>query len=84
MPTNQSKTRTLDSGAIIGPLSLKCTACNAQGGNPCTTPTEDGRRNVTWFHHARESAVDTVYYDQGVCHYELGWHTNPHTNCFLR
>lgn len=84
MPTNQIKTRTLASGAIISPLSLHCPACRARGDQPCTTPTDNGRREVKWFHHAREDAVDTVYYEQDRCHYDLGWHTDPHKSCFLR
>lgn len=78
------KTRTLEDGKVIGPLSLKCPACQSPAGNPCTQPTEDGRRNVQWFHESRIKAVDDVFYDQGVCHYDVGYHVNPHTGCFLR
>lgn len=34
-------------------LLVVCPNCNAQPGQPCTQPTETGRRNVQWIHYAR-------------------------------
>ncbi|WNM68805.1 hypothetical protein SEA_SOOS_75 [Gordonia phage Soos] len=33
--------------------SVVCPNCNAQPTKPCTQPTDTGRKNVSWFHHAR-------------------------------
>lgn len=35
-----------------------CGNCNAQPGEPCTTPTDTGRRAVTWFHYGRLSGAE--------------------------
>lgn len=35
-------------------MNNPCPACNAKPGNPCTTPTNTGRRDVKWIHSARE------------------------------
>lgn len=37
--------------------SKVCPACNAQVGKPCTAPTDTGRREVRWYHYARQRAV---------------------------
>jgi len=39
------------------PHTVTCPNCAAQPGQPCTQPTDTGRRNVTWHHLAREAAV---------------------------
>lgn len=39
------------------PITARCPNCQARPGEPCTQPTDTGRRNVSWFHMARESAV---------------------------
>lgn len=39
------------------PRDITCPACNAQPGHPCTQPTDNDRRTVTWFHFAREAAA---------------------------
>lgn len=33
-----------------------CENCNAQQGQPCTQPTDTGRKPVAWVHLAREAA----------------------------
>lgn len=38
--------------------SRVCPACNAPEGKPCTAPTDDARRPVTWHHHSR---IDAMY-----------------------
>lgn len=39
-------------------LKLPCPACFAEVGHFCTAPTNDGRRDVKWYHLAREDAAD--------------------------
>jgi hypothetical protein len=34
--------------------AVACPNCHARPGEPCTQPTESGRRNVPWFHLSRE------------------------------
>lgn len=36
------------------PGSRVCPACNAQPHEPCTQPTDFGRREVAWYHLARK------------------------------
>lgn len=43
---------------MVDPKSRPCPACYARPGEPCTTPTDTGRRNVGWFHYAREEEDD--------------------------
>jgi hypothetical protein len=40
----------------MSPIEIVCPACNAQVGYPCTQPTDQIRRPVTWFHLARIDA----------------------------
>lgn len=40
-----------------GPIGIVCTTCNAGPGKRCTQPTETGRRDVSWFHGAREDGL---------------------------
>jgi hypothetical protein len=40
---------------LTGPIARVCPACQAQPGKPCTQPTENSRRPVTWFHLMREN-----------------------------
>ncbi|WNM65017.1 hypothetical protein SEA_APIARY_94 [Rhodococcus phage Apiary] len=35
-----------------------CAACGARAGESCTTPTDTGRRAVTWTHYARTDRLD--------------------------
>lgn len=35
---------------------VACPACQVPAGEPCTAPTEKGRRPVTWTHSARTEA----------------------------
>lgn len=41
------------------PLTVSCPNCQAAPGQPCTQPTDMGRKAVTWFHIAREDAART-------------------------
>jgi hypothetical protein len=42
-----------------------CPNCNAQPGQPCTTPTINSREPVRWFHLSRERlAKEQSYEDQ--------------------
>jgi hypothetical protein len=41
----------------VNPKTVPCPACQAPGGEPCTAPTDTGRRPVNWFHLAREDEV---------------------------
>ena len=43
------------------PLTVACTNCHAQPGQPCTQPTDAGRRPVPWFHLAREADAKETY-----------------------
>jgi hypothetical protein len=50
-----------DLQALDQPLSesdrvdtVRCPACHALPGDPCTEPTNIGRRRVTWVHNARK------------------------------
>ena len=36
--------------------SVQCPNCNAQPNQPCTQPTNHGRKPVSWVHLTRESA----------------------------
>ena len=36
--------------------SVACPNCQAPAGEPCTTPTNAGRRDVSWHHDARFDA----------------------------
>lgn len=36
-------------------VAPKCPNCQAQPGEPCTQPTNDGRRAVNWVHNARRA-----------------------------
>lgn len=38
-------------------LSVRCPACNAGPSVKCNAPTNTGRRDVEWVHHAREDAA---------------------------
>lgn len=38
---------------MVTPLEVGCPACQAKPGEPCTQPTDTGRRSVRWYHHAR-------------------------------
>lgn len=37
------------------PQDRACPVCQARPGQPCTQPTDTGRRPVTWFHLNREN-----------------------------
>jgi hypothetical protein len=39
-------------------LAIKCPVCNAPAGVQCNAPTNDGRRNVRWFHRLREDRTN--------------------------
>jgi hypothetical protein len=39
------------------PFSVVCPNCNAQVTEPCTQPTDTGRRVVAFFHSSREMLV---------------------------
>lgn len=41
----------------VRPIQVTCPTCNAQPWKPCTVPTNVSRREVTWFHTAREEAA---------------------------
>lgn len=40
------------------PRQITCPACNAQPGHPCTAPTTNGRREVTWVHSSRTDEAE--------------------------
>lgn len=42
-----------DLPAKIGVGGVWCPNCQSKAGDPCTQPTENGRKNVPWYHHAR-------------------------------
>lgn len=67
-----TRTETLVSQAMLrGPalrrafkyntLEVSCPNCQAPQGVSCTRPTITGRRDVSWFHTAREDAAGTVH-----------------------
>lgn len=37
--------------------AVACPACQAPAGEPCTQPTDNGRRVVRWAHLSREDAA---------------------------
>ena len=37
--------------------NMRCPNCNAAPGEPCTTPSDNGRKPVTYVHFAREEAA---------------------------
>jgi hypothetical protein len=41
-----------------GALTVKCPACKANPGEPCTQATNTGRRNVQWVHNARRDLAE--------------------------
>jgi hypothetical protein len=41
------------------PLDRECSVCQAKVGEPCTQPTDRGRKAVTWFHLDREFGIQT-------------------------
>lgn len=45
---------------LSGPLSKFCPNCQAKPGQPCSTPTDTGRRDVRsdWFHYARRDVAN--------------------------
>lgn len=38
-------------------IFYECKACGSKPGEPCSQPTENGRKNVKWFHYARSGLV---------------------------
>lgn len=58
--------------STVPPISIRCDVCNAQPGEPCTTPTHGGWRYVKWFHQRRE---DVVKYNHTSCQHcgDLLW-----------
>jgi hypothetical protein len=40
-------------------MTVQCPACQAKPGEPCHVPTDNGRRNVGWYHLAR---VEQAHY----------------------
>ena len=45
-------------------LTVPCPACQSEVGNLCTTPTDTGRRVVTWVHYDREDAYELTQYKE--------------------
>ena len=43
---------------MLTELMVACPICNAPVGRPCNTPTETGRRDVSWFHNMRTERAD--------------------------
>jgi hypothetical protein len=41
--------------------AVTCPACNARIGEPCTAPTNTGRRPVSWTHLARDDAARLIF-----------------------
>jgi hypothetical protein len=46
-----------DTPALASPISVACPACYSKPGEKCTQPTDTSRRDVSWFHFAREHEV---------------------------
>lgn len=44
---------------MANPRVVACPNCNAKPGEPCSQPTDTGRRDVNWYHSAREGAALT-------------------------
>lgn len=42
----------------MSPHDIECPTCGAKAGEPCTTPTDTARREVTWFHSYRTDAAE--------------------------
>ncbi len=40
--------------------SVDCPTCMVKAGEPCTAPTDDGRRVVNWTHYARQAAASQM------------------------
>jgi hypothetical protein len=40
------------------PIDHVCPACHAQPGKPCSAPTVEGRRAVSWVHNARRDLAE--------------------------
>lgn len=40
------------------PIDVGCSNCQSPAGHPCSQPTDNGRRDVTWFHSAREARAE--------------------------
>lgn len=40
----------------IASRAAVCPACNAQVGEPCSQPTDTGRKPVQWSHYSRHAA----------------------------
>lgn len=51
-------TALLAAGSRPDPRTVACPACNAQPSQPCTAPTVEGRRPVSWVHMARQDRAE--------------------------
>lgn len=63
----------------MNPMLIRCPACQAGVGQPCTQPTETGRRAVRWLHIAREATRDVrtwEHEEKGLIRGRLVWWTN--------
>lgn len=50
--------KTIDTQA----LTIPCPACFAAAGEPCTAPTDTGRRVVAWVHMSREDGIRILHF----------------------
>ncbi len=41
------------------PLDRECSVCLSPAGEPCTQPTDRGRRTVAWYHLDREFGIQS-------------------------
>jgi hypothetical protein len=48
------------------PRQVICPVCNARPGHPCNAPTDTGRRNVRWYHYAREELAAETTQERSV------------------
>lgn len=49
-----------ETSELKSPISVACPACFVPAGQKCTQPTDTSRREVSWFHFARETAAETA------------------------
>lgn len=59
--------------------AVTCPACHAAAGQPCTTPTDTGRRPVPWVHHARcDAAGDRQHGENYFLTFGIQYNSTPH------
>jgi len=68
--------------AITRAQTVACPACHATAGEPCTAPTDTGRRIVRWVHVARGDALLKSLIerrsDEFFLTFGIGYYDEPH------